>query len=105
MIVLGSFVSLDRDCLSYLFSFLSRREWFSILLTCKIFYQIILQRIDFSCDDQFPLGYACTNGRVGMLNFLLRQPRVDPTKASNLLQLASWYGHAEIVKVIKRVLS
>lgn len=76
-------------------------DWKKIQLVCKTWYtdSKVDLKIDWGHENDAPLQYACENGMIDFVDFLLSKPIVNPAALKNRpLQLACQNNHPLIVK-------
>src|SRR5690242_19326958 len=92
--------SLPNEVIEHIFGFIrEKRSFVPVLCTCKLWNEIAKKFVDPSMKGQRAIGWACKNGKLECVRYLLKDGRVDPSYDFNwAIRLASEFGHLEIVQ-------
>jgi hypothetical protein len=94
-----SIFDLPRDILGLIFSFLSKEIWLSLHLVCKTWCKVARYHFDPSMRDNAAIKWACSNGKLECLRYLMLDSRVNITVGNNTpFQKACISGHLHIVR-------
>jgi ankyrin repeat protein len=90
---------LHRDVTTHMLSFVDRKSWINIFLTCKLWHEIACKIYDPSIDYDKAIKYACRVGNLDCVKRLLKDDRVSPGHQDNYALIAACEkGYTEIVR-------
>jgi hypothetical protein len=92
-------MSLYRDVLAQIFSYLDYHNWFNVMCTCKLWNEVGRRTFDPTKYHRDTLKFAISRNNVLCCKALLRDPRIDPSGGGNVaILLACSLGNVEIIK-------